>query len=376
MKGIKYVSLHEASGYGEAARRYLLGLVHEGVQLTWTPMIRGRRWGMGYEPFRGDGEGEPWLRPYCNRQIDYDTVVVNTVPEYYPIWRSREPNKRIIGSTVWETDMPPRHWIGILNDLDGLTVPCRWNMDVFRRHGVSTRTAVIPHIPSNDRIDGIADRIGDTNNTYTFYTIGTWTARKAMWATIESYLNAFVKDDPVCLFIKTTERDFTRRGFGPFFHNTRGFVRRILRSHPSPASIRLVTNELAKDSMLAIHAKGDCYVSLSHSEGWGLGAYDAATFGNPVIITGFGGQLDYLKSGVAYLIDYRLIPVKDDRGHGSYSSDQHWAEADMRHASNLMRHAFENQDEARQRGAMLSEYVRDRFDESEISRKFVEFISA
>ena len=375
MTGIRYVSLHEASGYGVAATRYLRGLVRSGVRLTWTPMIRGKGWNMGYEPYRGSSAGEPWLRPYCNRKIEYDTVVVHTVPEYYPLWKAREPGKKIIGSTVWETDRPPRHWIPILNGVDGLMVPCAWNREVFRRHGVSTPIAVIPHIPTTDTIAGIPRR-RDEESLFTFYTIATWTARKALWATIESYLNAFSKDDPVCLLIKTTKRDFTSGSFGPFFRTTRSLVRRIVRTRRAAPPIRLVTDELSAEAMLSLHARGDCYVSLSRSEGWGIGAYDAAAFGKPVVATGYGGQLDYLGSDLAYLVDYRIVQVEDSRGSASYSSDQHWAEPDMRHASQLMRRVFENQEEARARGALLAESVRSSFDESAISATLVEFVSA
>ncbi len=376
MTGIRYVSLHEASGYGEAARRYLHGLVKSGVPLTWTPMIPGRGWNMGYQPYERCSAGEAWLRPYCNRKIEYDTVIVHTVPEYYPLWKAREPGKKIIGCTVWETDRPPRHWIPILNGVDGLMVPCTWNSEVFRRHGVSTRMAVIAHIPTTDTAAGFQCRRDEADGAFTFYTIATWTARKALWATIESYLDAFSKEDPVCLLIKTTCRDFTRRSFGPFYRTSRAFVRRIVRKRRAAPPIRLVTDELSARAMLSLHARGDCYLSLSRSEGWGIGAYDAAAFGKPVVATGYGGQLDYLASDLSYLVGYRIVPVEDSRGRASYSSDQHWAEPDRKHASQLMRRVFENQEEARTRGALLAESVRRRFDEATISRKLVDFVSA
>ncbi len=49
--GIKYISHHEISGNGIAARRYLHPLRKTGVPLKWTPMIPGKAWGMGYQPY-------------------------------------------------------------------------------------------------------------------------------------------------------------------------------------------------------------------------------------------------------------------------------------------------------------------------------------
>ena len=50
----------------------------------------------------------------------------------------------------------------------------------------------------------------------------------------------------------------------------------------------LVDRTLSRNSMMALHARGDCFVSLCHSEGWGLGSFEAAALGNPVLITNYG----------------------------------------------------------------------------------------
>lgn len=42
-------------------------------------------------------------------------------------------------------------------------------------------------------------------------------------------------------------------------------------------------------------------MSLCHSEGTGLGALEAVAYGNIVIMSSFGGQLDYLKGCVFYV---------------------------------------------------------------------------
>jgi hypothetical protein len=40
-----------------------------GVPVTWTPMILGSAWRMGYEPFEGRSVDDPELDPFCNRPI-------------------------------------------------------------------------------------------------------------------------------------------------------------------------------------------------------------------------------------------------------------------------------------------------------------------
>ncbi len=372
MKGLRYISLNDHSGYGEAARRYLLGLKNAGVSFTWTPMAHRKRRGARCEPLQGGDTGEPSLQPYCGRRIDYDTVVVHMVPEYYPFWKEKERDRRIIGYTAWETNRPPGHWIPILNGLDALLVPCRWNKEVFERSGVSVPIHVVPHI-SHGESPRRKSKVEAPAAVYTFYTIGAWTARKALWSTLRSYLDAFTSSDSALLVIKTGAVDFTRRKiWGRFHHGTARAVKRIVGDYRFPARVRLVTEDFDREEMLRIHGEGDCYVSLSRSEGWGLGAFDAAGFGKPVIMTGFGGQLDYLPSDLAWLIDYEMVPVDDEMGKASYSSDQNWAEPNLSHASQLMRHAFENREQGRARGAALGDLIRSRFSETAITERLLE----
>jgi len=115
IKGVKYISLYGALGYFTAAKRYMLGLRNAGVPFTWTPMIPGRSWGISLEPFAGESIGDQELDPFCNRRIEYDTVIIHTSPDLYPFWIQREPHKRIIGYTVWETDRLPNRWLPHLN---------------------------------------------------------------------------------------------------------------------------------------------------------------------------------------------------------------------------------------------------------------------
>ena len=150
--GIKYISLHDSTGYGIAASRYMKGLTGLGVPLTWAPMVSGSGWGLGYQPFTGKAAGEPELDQYCNSDIPYDTVIVHTVPEYFPRWVAQESGKQVIGYTVWETDIIPKHWKPLLNSVDRLMVPCHWNREVFEQCGVMKPISVVPHVVPGEQI--------------------------------------------------------------------------------------------------------------------------------------------------------------------------------------------------------------------------------
>ena len=330
----------------------------------------GNTTGRAYEPFTGSAIGDRVLDPFCNRQIEYDVVIIHLPPEYYPYWIKCEPNKRLIGCTVWETDKLPKHWPPLLNKLDRILVPCHWNKDVFQQCGVTTPVEVIPHILTKREPGGRPGLGRIRKEDFVFYTIGEWTYRKAIWNTVKAYLNEFTSRDPVVLLIKTTNYDETklvnRRFLGRRIYLTLFTILGIRRGYKNPARIKLVTRRISEGAIGRLHQRGDCYVSLTHSEGWGLGAFDAAGLGKPVIMTGFGGQLDYLSPELAYLVDFDLVPVHESKYQRSFTKDQNWAVPRLDHASTLMRHVFENQEEARDKGRQLGEFVSVNFDETEI----------
>jgi glycosyltransferase involved in cell wall biosynthesis len=371
MIGIKYVSLHEPSGYGIAGRRYIQGLRNCGVPLTWSPMVNGHA---GYVPFYGNID-DPELGSVCNVQIPYDTVIVHTVPEYFPFWTEREKGKTIIGYTVWETDKLPHHWPSLLNRMDRIFVPCRWNAEVFRKCGVECAVDVIPHISANVQTTEAFSFKDIRNDDFIFYCINTWTARKAIWKTIQCYLDCFTRADPVVLILKTSRRDLTKHYFRGFYRSTRRSLRHLLKRYSNPARICLLDQALTEEEMLQLHQRGDCYISLCRSEGWGLGAFDAAAHGNPIIITGYGGQLDYLLPESTYIVEHTMIPVNDPGPQSrSYSNDQLWAEPDVAHAAKLMKHVFTHRDEAAEKGKQLQRYVSASFHEKTISEKILAIV--
>lgn len=387
--GIKYVSLGGSLGYSIAARRYMLALNRRGVPITWTPMVPHavRNWEL--EPFDGSAIGDDALDAFCNRPIEYDTVIVHTPPEYFPSWAEREQGKKIVGCTVWETDRAPGHWPDLLNSVHHLMVPCHWNKEVFQSCGVRTPISVIPHLMEKcEASAGPASIWRAGSGDYVFYTIGTWMARKAVWDVITCYLDTFKASDPTLLIVKTNHYGYhesllgrwsimrylgaARRrfckaaGIRPRQYDAVEFMRTVESKYRFPPRIQLVTEDVDEGDISKLHRRGDCFVSLCRSEGWGLGAFDAACWGKPVIMTGFGGQLDFLPPDLAYLVDYRLVPVRDDVDRRNFTRDQKWARPDLAHASQLMRRVFENREEARRKGEMLREHVRSKFREDEI----------
>jgi len=361
-----------STGYGRAALSYLRALDRAGVPVTWTPLVEGPGLGrrFGYEPFTGTCLGEGSLDQLCNRALEYDSVLLHAVPEYVPWCRRQNPGKKLILYTTWETDRIPKHWPGLLNQADLILVPCRWNREVFRACGVVPPISVVPHIfdpPQSSSADA-APPFTATDDIFVYYSIGAWNPRKGMDLTIRCFLETFTAHDPVALVVKTSSHDYSRRIFR--LHPPVRWSYRLLRMRLLPKScprVILLTEELSESQMAELHRRGNVYLSLTHGEGWGLGAFDAAGLGKPVIITGCSGQLDYLPPNLSYHIPWKEIPVLDRICPESFSPDQRWADPDLAAAGTLMRRVFSEHAESQERGRLLGEHVRKSFPEAVVT---------
>ena len=127
-------------------------------------------------------------------------------------------------------------------------------------------------------------------------------------------------------------------------------VARMIRSYPRPPLVRVEVADWTAERIAGLHTRGDCFVSLSHGEGWHIGAFDAAAYGNPVVMTGWGGQLAYLDPDASFLVDYELEPVRHVDTL-TYSPDQHWATPRLDHAAALLREVAADIGAARERAA-------------------------
>ncbi len=346
--GWLYAALDEDSGYGTAARRLVGALRAAGHEVASLPFRPGPGWGLGYEP--------------AGPLATADTVVAHLTPEYYPRMREVAAGAPLVAHTVWETDRLPHHWPELIDQVDRVVVPCRWNAEVFRAE-VSVPVAVVPHVAVEvlRTTHPTWSTVGDT--TYVCYSIAPWTARKAPWLTVAAYAEAFRSSDDVLLVLLTSEVDHTSGA------STVVAMARVLAGHPDPPKVLLVTRKLDGPELAALHTRADCFVSLCRSEGWGLGAFDAGAYGNDVVITGFGGQLDYLDEEVARLVEHELVPVDDPAGAPSYTPDQTWAEPSVAHGAARLREAYETRGTARR--TRLSERIAERYGGPEVAHQFV-----
>lgn len=328
---LRYASAYDRSGYAVAARRYLRSLAKVGVSLGWTALTNTVN---GYVPApRTDGIPRE-LHDLPDGVTDDALLLMHCIPHSWHRVRSALPASRCIGQTVWESDPIPRRWHHELAAADELWVPTRWNANVFRASGITAPIHVVPHpiettMPSESPV-----AVDDSR--FTFLSVCTWDWRKRPDLLLHAFLTAFTADDAVRLVIKTDAQILSWKCASTIELNTWWQVMKILRQYPNAAEVVLVTEPCDDSEMAALIRTADCYISTTCAEGWGLGAFDAATAGVPVVITGHGGHIEWLGADHPGLIPFRLVDA-DHPDTTMFEPGMKWALADVDATIDLMR---------------------------------------
>ena len=365
MSGVKYIGpVFDGSGYAEAARNYVLSIYRKGYPIQLSPIT--------FEKTRPDlGEDGEILRSLVNNNINYDKVIVHSTPDLWHHWARFEQNKYIIGYTVWETSRIHSSWTEACNKAREVWVPCDWNLQVFKESGVTVPLYKIPHAIDVPDLAKVPDfnLEGISPNDYVFYSIFQWQERKNPYGLLSAYASAFSGVDDVVLVLKTFRHDHggDRDQIIKLIKDFRQFMNLV--HYPK---MFLVVENMSHEGIMGLHKRGDCFVLLQRSEGWGLPHFEAAATGKPVITTGYGGQVDFLKEDNSYLLDYTLTPVGGMTWSPYYRGDQYWAEPDLKGAIDSMRHVYTHRDEAKEKGERARKMIQDNFTWNQIGDMIVD----
>lgn len=343
-KGIYYIGQYGTCGYASAARGYLYHYFTLGIPITWEPLY------FDNSQMEDDNSYNIVVKSLINKPLpQYDIVIMHSTPDLWPKYRVEKEDilngKIVIGYCTWETDRLPPDWVTAINSsVNEVWVPSTYNETCFKNSGVIRPIRVVPHIFLNNPLpDRKQIRITDMSNAapidlkdkFVFYTIGELNARKGINDLIKVFCETFTASDPVCLFVKAHYKDYSPENVA----KAESMLESYLKPYPNPPSVVCFTANMSNKAILALHSIGDCYVSLTKSEGFGLTIFDAFHYGKKIVTTGHGGHLDFLGSNYTGLVRYQLGEVKGMES-ANYGSEQTWAYPDLDHAKELMKKVY------------------------------------
>jgi len=369
VRGVKYIGFLGSTGYADAAKGYIRSLVESGTYVVIEPVKYCSE--KGTEILSNDDS----VLAVClhNTHLLYDTVIIHSIPTNWKKYSDREramnPSVRIFGLTVWETDRIYPKWLDLISEasLDGLIVPTEWNRQTFidsaRNHRIHNFPPVyVCHHAITDRqhregrLPLKREHIYGPHVKLAFLCIGTWTPRKGIGETIEAYLEAFQGHSDVVLYVKTTTGKYSEEDTAEL----RQRLDKLMYGYKHPPKIILDTKLRSDDHIDDLVKNCDVYLSLCNSEGVGLGACQAALKGKIVIMTGYGGQKEYIMQG--NWIDYKLGVVRVPDNFAEWiRPPQQWAYPDLNHAVRCLRDVYQRKDIYEKQSEENRSYTLDKF---------------
>jgi glycosyltransferase involved in cell wall biosynthesis len=326
-------------GVGEMARLFANGL--DEAQVPFLP-VQGR--------LRPPSRAE---QPFQTVSVDEATFPLNIIcinGDGIPVFareagRSFFRDRYSIALWWWEVGAPPASWDPAYELVDEVWVGTRYVYDLI------APTAPTPVVQMPVPIEDIRRSsypqldLGLPEDGFVFLSLYDYNSvlkRKNPGAVIAAFRRAFEGVDGVHLVLKSVNGTMK-----PSEHA------RVLMEAGDQPTIRVIDGYLSRSETHSVLAACDCYVSLHRAEGFGLTLAEAMLLEKPVIATRFGGNVDFMSDKTAYLVDYTLTAVGDDAY--PYSPNARWAEPSIDHAAALMRQVFEQQQEARSKGAQARE---------------------
>ncbi len=342
MLTVRYVChFGRVTGYGRAAHDYLLALArHADVRLDIQPLGDPDHLEPRYRELQADVE-----RNFDDREIDIE--VVHTRPDDLGAYaRVDEVDVPRVAITTWETEPFPPQLADGLDLYDAVIVPS--SFCYVRLSGAVAPGLPVMVVPHCFDPQFWKPAPSEPHKPFRFYTIGAWSERKNPIGALKAYFAEFSRADDVHMAMLIGENV-----------DLKPQIRALAAASGLPEDELPALSyhgPCSEHELYELHAGGDCFVSATRGEGWGLGAFEAAIMGNPIVMPGWGGHADFLDSYANWFatpyewtpcFPAHLRPVPGVPGafgatkSSGVSCRQRWAEPDLLAMGTAMRRVYE-----------------------------------
>jgi glycosyltransferase involved in cell wall biosynthesis len=344
--------LRDESGWGEAARGYVRALRSLGVPVALNDLS-------GLSSNRSEDRTLTTFDP--DHPYDVNLVCVDAAQHFAVmthVGADLFEGRYNIGAWAWELPRFPEKWYDRFAYYDEIWVTTAFIANTLAPVSPIPVVRIPPVLTSATRAsrDDGRRRLGASSEEFVYlfvFDFHSHMERKNPLALIDAFKMAFRPSESVRLVIKCVNAESDPEGFATL--NARA------QRHPIEIHAGYWPAQDLRDLMAAC----DCYVSLHRSEGTGLTITDAMALGKPVIATSWSGNMDFMDVSNSFPVRYELVELP--RNVGPYRAGEVWADPSVEHAADLMRHVFENREEARARGQAAKREIEANYSEEGVA---------
>lgn len=295
------------------------------------------------------------LKMIKNEHKNPDVTIMIATPPYWRIGMGDNCGK-FVGFLVWEGDKIPKYWLEYLcdNRVDLIFVPSQHTKDAIYNTAegmmeidrLMKKVKIVPHgydpkifFPKELKKD----------DTFHFIVNKGWRGgmedRGGIQFVLQAYTNEFKKDENIELLLK----------LNPSYINPQIVKQKIdeLKLPKDAAKIKIACINTSQKEIAKLYNESDVCVCATRAEAFDLGTIEAMGTGLPVIVTGYGGQVEHMDKNCAWYIGYKLQKVVGDV---LYEGIQ-WAVPEVKHLQKLMREAYSQRKLTKEKGIKAKEFA-------------------
>lgn len=264
---------------------------------------------------------------------------------------------------AWEESHVPAATIETLTaSFSGVIAPSATVAKALIDSGLSIPVAAIGQPSDVEAFIRLGESPRPARNGTNFLHVSSCFPRKGVDVLLAAWGEAFTASDNVTLIIKTF----------PNPHNTvEADVAALKRAIPNCARIEIVNADVDKEEMSRLYAKADVMVLPTRGEGYNLPALESMLAGIPLIVTGYGGHLQFCTEDEARFLKYKFAHSASHVSGGVSL----WAEPSVRDLVAALREMVDHEKaeviEHRRRRAQISSLIAA--DEADWARRLQHF---
>ena len=292
---------------GHIEGHYSLAIVNRGLAMALDKLTQGH---LCLRPHNGHPVEEinhlpenvriP-LEAMMTRQMDAHRLAETiSIVHHYPLISDSKPARQKFILFFWEETEVPEDFIRTINrDFSAALVASTFVKNALRNSGCVLPIFVIPmgvdHLVDSTvkPIESVAPQPG---KRFRFLHLSSAFDRKGVDALLKAYWAAFKCNRETELYIKTFPNPHNR------IHQQ---IAELTRGHPNHTII-VDESPLDDADLLALYRSAQGLVLPSKGEGFNLPAAEAMAMGLPVIVTGYGGHMEFCSPGTASLIPFHF----------------------------------------------------------------------
>ena len=256
------------------------------------------------------------------------------ISQHYPLHLPTEPADATFALLAWEESLLPAEMVGSLNGaFTGVLAPSGFVAKSLLDSGTAIPVLNVGQAPSLVAFHALgAERAGRQRAAgapVIFLHVSSCFPRKGVDVLIASFARSFRATDPVRLVIK---------GFPNPHNEVEEQLAALNAADPDAPRIDFINRDMEEEELLGLYREADCMVLPARGEGFNMPAAEAMAAGIPLIVTGFGGHLDFCTAEDARFVDYAFA---QSRSHVA-STGSLWVEPDADDLCRALREAFED----------------------------------